>query len=243
MAIGSFFSNLFQKKPEDQAQPEGSARSARDAAPESEDATARRRMAVDLAVSEGMTAAGVDPAHYKHRSRRADANALRMHVMIDLARELSDVPVNLLSQVGASITQRAKAKGDTEIAAVYWRLDSAAAAPASANIVRQAIANKIDAGLAPAAAPAAAPASPAVSATAPAAKAATSEKIAKLRAMMGDSAPAGANEPAYEKTQVSATKGASESYEKTQVLKVSSFQATEVFEDSKHKDDGKVGKP
>ena len=238
MAIGSLFSNLFQKKPEGQAQPDGSARSSTAAAPENAEAKARRRKAVDLAVGEAMTAAGVEPAHYKHSSRRADPAAQRMHVMIDLARELGEVPVNLLSQVGASIVQRAKAKGDTEIAAVYWRLDAAAAAPAAVNIVRQAIANKIDPDLAPAIA--AAP--PAVAAPTPAAKVATSEKIAKLRAMMGDSAPSGADEAAYDKTQVNATKGGPVSYEKTQVLKVSSFQATQVFEEGERKDDGKAGK-
>ena len=238
MAIGSLFSNLFQKKPEGREQPDGSARADPAAAPESADAKARRRMAVDLAVAEAMTAAGVEPTHYKHRSRRADPAALRMHVMIDLARELSEVPVSLLSQVGVSITQRAKAKGDTEIAAVYWRLDSAAGAPASVNNVRQAIANKIDPGPVPAVAPAA----PVVAAPTLAAKVATSEKIAKLRAMMGDSAASGADEAAYDKTQVNATKGGPASYEKTQVLKVSSFQATQVFGEGERKDDGKAGK-
>ena len=238
MAIGSLFSNLFQKKPEGQAQPDSSARVGPTVAPESAESKARRRAAVDLAVSEAMTAAGVEPNHYKHSSRRADAAAQRMHVMIDLSRELAEVPVNLLSQVGASIAQRAKAKGDTDIAAVYWRLDSAAGAPASVNIVRQAIADKIDPGLANAVA--AAP--PVVAAPTPAAKVATSEKIAKLRAMMGDSSPSGAEEAAYEKTQVNATKGGPVSYEKTQVLKVSSFQATQVFEEGERKDDGKAGK-
>ncbi len=236
MDLGSIFSKLFQKKPDADASAEGNSMAA---ASDAGEAKLRRRLAVEQAVHEAMAAAGVENSQYKQSSKRADATGQRMHVMVDLGRELAEVSVGLLSQVGASIVQRAKAKGEIDIALVYWRMDAAPGAASPVNLVRQAIADKTDHGAATA--PEAAPS--VVSAPTAAAKVATSEKIAKLRAMMGDAAPSGAQDPAYEKTQVSPKKGSGEaSFEKTQVLQVTSFQATQVMDEEPDKDTGKSGK-
>lgn len=236
MALGSLFSNLFQKKPDADEAPK---REAGAPAADTNEAKVRRRLAVEQAVNEAMSAAGVLSSQYKQSSRRIDAAAQRLQVTVDLGRDLAEVSINLLSQVGASIVQRAKAKGEVDIAVVYWRTEVAAGTASPVNLVRQAMADKAQSDVA--AAPEPAP----VVASAPtaAAKAATSEKIAKLRAMMGDAPPQGAQEAAYDKTQVNPKKGAGEaSFEKTQVIQVSTFMATQVMDESAGKDGGKSGK-
>ncbi len=237
MDLGSLFSNLFQKKP-DADEPSDS--KSPTVAPDTGEAKIRRRLAVELAVNESMAAAGVEPSQYKQSSKRVDAAGLRVHVMVDLGRELAEVSVGLLSQVGASIVQRAKAKGEVDIAMVYWRMDSVPGVASPVNLVRQAIADKTDLG---AAAKALTTAPAVVSAPTAAAKVATSEKIARLRAMMGDSAPSGAADPSYDKTQVSPKKGdGGESFEKTQVIHATTFQSTQVMDEGADKDAGKSGK-
>ncbi|MBC8134116.1 MAG: hypothetical protein H7X95_14135 [Deltaproteobacteria bacterium] len=236
MDQGSLYSNLYQKKP-DPDEPSDSKSST--VAPDTGEAKIRRRLAVELAVNESMAAAGVETSQYKQSSKRVDQAGLRVHVMVDLGRELAEVSVGLLSQVGASIVQRAKAKGEVDIAMVYWRMDTVPGVASPVNLVRQAIADKTDpeAAKAPTVAPAV------VSAPTAAAKVAASEKIAKLRAMMGDSAPPGAADPSYEKTQVSPKKGdGGSSFEKTQVIHATTFQATQVMDEGADKDAGKSGK-
>jgi hypothetical protein len=232
MDLGSLFSNLFQKKA-DAGDPPDSQESA--STPGAGEAKIRRRLAAAAAVNEAMAAAGVEPSQYKQSSKRADQEGQRMHVMVDLGRELAEVSVGLLSQVGASIVQRAKVRGEVEIAMVYWRMDAAQGAASPVNLVRQAIADKTD----PSAANAPETAPAVVSASTAAAKVATSEKIAKLRAMMGDAAPSGGSDQDFDKTQVIAKKGDGQaSFEKTQVIQATSFQATQVMDE----DAGKSGK-
>lgn len=220
MALGSFFSNLFQKKDAEPSAP-ASVVPAAAAAGESGEARIRRRLAVDQAVSVALSAAGLQAEHYKHDSKRMDPNGQRFLVTIDLNGELAQASAGTLSQVGATIVNLARAKGETEVTAVYWRLEPGATPAGSVKLL--AGAENTDSG--------AKVAAPAVASEAPFQnKEAASEKIARLRAMMKpDDASAGSS-------------NAASSFEKTQVIEARSFQATQVMDDDDKGGRGKSGK-
>lgn len=203
MALGSFFSGLFQKKPP--AEPPSSLSTHGHSQPqpaESGEARIRRRLAVDQAVNVALTAAGIASSGCKHDIKRMDPNGMRFMVTLDLNAEYAELSAHRLAQVGATITQLAGAKGEAEVTAVYWRLEpGAVTAPSAARRAE-----------APAAAPPPAPVAP---------KEAASEKIAKLRAMMkeaDDAAPEHGSDAAFQKTQVMDEVDTS-SFEKTQVIR------------------------
>ena len=219
MALGSIFSSLFKKKPDDSsAATPASAPASQPAASEGGEARIRRRLAVDQAVSVALSAAGVSASGYKHEAKRMDPNGQRFLVTIDLNQELAEVPASKLSQVGAAIVQYAKSKGETEVTAVYWRVEpgSVPAGPVSLLAQRP--------GRQPEASAEAKLPIPVASAAAAPAQEAPSEKIAKLRAMMKDDGPSARSDgasAAFQKTQVMEAFNDADAgtYEKTQVMK------------------------
>ena len=222
MALGSFFSNLFQKK---DAEPVAAARSSGPAtAPgESGEAKIRRRLAVDQAVTVALAAAGVPASGYKHDAKRMDASGQRFFVTVDLNREFAGASAGKLSQVGVAITQYAKSKGETEVAAVYWRVEEGGVAAGPVNLAPEAAEPAVQAAQSPGAT-APSPAKIAASAASAPAPQAASEKIAKLRAMMGNYESAASSEGGdrgFQKTQVMEAFEDADAgkYEKTQVMK------------------------
>lgn len=220
MALGSFFSNLFQKKDAEPSAP-ASVASAAAAAGESGEARIRRRLAVDQAVSLALSAAGLQAEHYKHDAKRMDPNGQRFMVTIDLNGELVEASAGKLSQVGAAIVNLARSKGETEVTAVYWRLEPGATRAGPVRLLAGAERTENTAKV---------PSTPVASEAPLQSKEAASEKIARLRAMMKpDDAPAGSSNVAS-------------SFEKTQVIEARSFQATQVMDEDDKGDRGKSGK-
>jgi hypothetical protein len=216
MAFGSLFSNLFQKKPDPAAEPShGSIPASQPAPAESGESRIRRRLAVDQAVNVALTAAGISASGYKHDAKRMDPNGLRFLVTIDLGKELAELSAGKLGQIGATLMQYAKAKGEAEVVSVYWRLEPDAVVAGAAGAVPPA--RKAEPAVAmPAAAPV----------PAPAAKEAAGEKIAKLRAMMKDedsSSRSDGADPAFQRTQVMEAGDYTDPavFDKTQVIRKS----------------------
>ena len=223
MALGSLFSSLFQKKRPEPASA-ATVSSAPPASGEAGEARVRRRLAVDQAVTVALSAAGVQPSGYKHDAKRMDPNGQRFLVTIDLNRDMSEVSAGKLSQVGAAIIQYAKSKGETEVISVYWRVEPGAMPLGPVSLLSQGRTMQAEAATDLKSSVAAGPAEVAAPA-----KAAASEKIAKLRALMKDDGPATRTDnadPAYLKTQV-----------------IPAFQKTQVMRAVDDTDRGKSDKP
>ncbi len=248
MALGSIFSGLFKKKSDTSAAAaQASAPSSQPAPSEGGESRIRRRLAVDQAVSVALSAAGVSASGYKHEAKRMDPNGQRFLVTIDLNSELADVSAGKLSQVGAAIIQYAKSKGETELTAVYWRVEPGSVPAGPVSLVAQRPGRQAAASVE---AKSAVPAAPAAAAPA---QDAPSEKIAKLRAMMkndGPSAPRDGASAAFQKTQVMKAfdEGDAGKHEKTQVMRAvdsadaGKYEKTQVMRAVKSADPGKSGK-
>ncbi|MGH6625090.1 MAG: hypothetical protein ACRECD_00845 [Burkholderiaceae bacterium] len=92
--------------------------------------TARRELLYGV-IRESMVRAGVLSASYKFKVLSLDRRGRQFVVMVDLAREFGS-DIDQQSMVETIIAQRAKARHDIEVTAVYWRMSmqvTVAAAP------------------------------------------------------------------------------------------------------------------
>ena len=113
------------------------------AAPRKTDRMARRELLYSV-VRESMARAGVLSASYKFKVLSLDAAGRQFLVMVDLASSERAGP-ELLSDIEAVITQRAKSRHDLLVSGVYWRRNDqvgAAARPAAARQQARAAAAK-----------------------------------------------------------------------------------------------------
>ena len=113
------------------------------AAPRKTDRMARRELLYSV-VRESMARAGVLSASYKFKVLSLDTAGRQFLVMVDLASSERAGP-ELLCDIEAVITQRAKSRHDLVVSGVYWRRSDqmgAAARPAASRQQRAAAAAK-----------------------------------------------------------------------------------------------------
>lgn len=100
------------------------------AAPRKTDRMARRELLYSV-VRESMARAGVLSASYKFKVLSLDAPGRQFLVMVDLASSERAGP-ELLCDIEAVITQRAKSRHDLVVSGVYWRRSDQVGAAAAA---------------------------------------------------------------------------------------------------------------